>query len=165
MYLSDCLLAGSGTDWLTVNLSSRCTAEGNRILYQGPLSTLEAEYTAVQRVLMVVPAELHLQIVCCSLQGIMDMSLNLDRWNWGGWVYQDGSSIPGVSVLQRVFELLNCREHQVQWKVVHSGQPHKRYAELVEILRIGVRLAQPPPPPTLLPEQQCGQHLFVAQWV
>ena len=31
MYLSDCLLAGSGTDWLTVNLSSRCTAEGNRI--------------------------------------------------------------------------------------------------------------------------------------
>ena len=29
--LSDCLLAGSGTDWLTVNLSSRCTAEGNRI--------------------------------------------------------------------------------------------------------------------------------------
>ena len=32
VYLSDCLLAGSGTDWLTVNLSSRCTAEGNRIL-------------------------------------------------------------------------------------------------------------------------------------
>ena len=31
VYLSDCLLAGSGTDWLTVNLSSRCTAEGNRI--------------------------------------------------------------------------------------------------------------------------------------
>ena len=31
-YLSECLLAGSGTDWLTVNLSSRCTAEGNRIL-------------------------------------------------------------------------------------------------------------------------------------
>ena len=29
--VSDCLLAGSGTDWLTVNLSSRCTAEGNRI--------------------------------------------------------------------------------------------------------------------------------------
>ena len=34
VYLSDCLLAGSGTDWLTVNLSSRCTAEGNRILPQ-----------------------------------------------------------------------------------------------------------------------------------
>ena len=33
MYLSDCLLAGSGTDWLTVNLSSRCTAEGNRISF------------------------------------------------------------------------------------------------------------------------------------
>ena len=32
VYLTDCLLAGSGTDWLTVNLSSRCTAEGNRIL-------------------------------------------------------------------------------------------------------------------------------------
>ena len=32
VYLSDCLLAGPGTDWLTVNLSSRCTAEGNRIL-------------------------------------------------------------------------------------------------------------------------------------
>ena len=31
VYLSDCLLAGSGTDWLTVNRSSRCTAEGNRI--------------------------------------------------------------------------------------------------------------------------------------
>ena len=31
VYLSDCLLAGSGTDGLTVNLSSRCTAEGNRI--------------------------------------------------------------------------------------------------------------------------------------
>ena len=31
VHLSDCLLAGSGTDWLTVNLSSRCTAEGNRI--------------------------------------------------------------------------------------------------------------------------------------
>ena len=31
VYLSDCLLAGSGTDWLTVNLSSRCTAEGNRM--------------------------------------------------------------------------------------------------------------------------------------
>ena len=31
VYLCDCLLAGSGTDWLTVNLSSRCTAEGNRI--------------------------------------------------------------------------------------------------------------------------------------
>ena len=31
VYPSDCLLAGSGTDWLTVNLSSRCTAEGNRI--------------------------------------------------------------------------------------------------------------------------------------
>ena len=31
VYLTDCLLAGSGTDWLTVNLSSRCTAEGNRI--------------------------------------------------------------------------------------------------------------------------------------
>ena len=31
VYLSDCLLAGSGTDWLTVNLSSRCTAEGNTI--------------------------------------------------------------------------------------------------------------------------------------
>jgi hypothetical protein len=31
VYLSDCLLAGSGTDWLTVNLSSRCTAKGNRI--------------------------------------------------------------------------------------------------------------------------------------
>ena len=34
VYLSDCLLASSGTDWLTVNLSSRCTAEGNRILKQ-----------------------------------------------------------------------------------------------------------------------------------
>ena len=34
VYLSDCLLAGSGTDWLTVNLSSRCTAEGNRICYR-----------------------------------------------------------------------------------------------------------------------------------
>ena len=33
VYLSDCLLAGSGTDWLTVNLSSRCTAEGNRIYF------------------------------------------------------------------------------------------------------------------------------------
>ena len=33
VYLSDCLLDGSGTDWLTVNLSSRCTAEGNRIWY------------------------------------------------------------------------------------------------------------------------------------
>ena len=31
VYLSDYLLAGSGTDWLTVNLSSRCTAEGNVI--------------------------------------------------------------------------------------------------------------------------------------
>ena len=31
VYLSDCLLAGSGTDWLTVNLSSRCTAKGNTI--------------------------------------------------------------------------------------------------------------------------------------
>ena len=30
--LPDCLPAGSGTDWLTVNRSSRCTAEGNRIL-------------------------------------------------------------------------------------------------------------------------------------
>ena len=30
VYLSDCLL---GTDWLTVNLSSRCTAEGNRIFF------------------------------------------------------------------------------------------------------------------------------------
>ena len=29
--VGDCLLAGSETDWLTVNLSSRCTAEGNRI--------------------------------------------------------------------------------------------------------------------------------------
>ena len=29
--LPDCLPAGSETDWLTVNLSSRCTAEGNRI--------------------------------------------------------------------------------------------------------------------------------------
>ena len=33
VYLTDCLLAGSGTDWLTVNLSSRCTAEGNRIFF------------------------------------------------------------------------------------------------------------------------------------
>ena len=33
VYLSDCLLAGSGTDGLTVNLSSRCTAEGNRICF------------------------------------------------------------------------------------------------------------------------------------
>ena len=31
VFLSDCLLAWLGTDWLTVNLSSRCTAEGNRI--------------------------------------------------------------------------------------------------------------------------------------
>ena len=69
------------------------------------MSALEAEYTAVQRVLMVVPAELHLQIVCCSMQGIMDMSLNLDGWNRGAWVYQGGSS---------------CREHQVQWKVAHA---------------------------------------------
>ena len=37
MYLSDCLLASSGTDWLTVNLSSRCTAEGNRIFRCGSL--------------------------------------------------------------------------------------------------------------------------------
>ena len=58
-----------------------------KFLHQGPLSALEADYTAVQRVLMVVLAELHLQIVCCSMQGIMDMSLNLDRWNRGGWVY------------------------------------------------------------------------------
>ena len=36
VYLSDCLLAGSRTDWLTVNLSSRCTAEGNRILGDVP---------------------------------------------------------------------------------------------------------------------------------
>ena len=33
VYLSDCLLAGSGIDWLTGNLSSRCTAEGNRIFF------------------------------------------------------------------------------------------------------------------------------------
>ena len=31
VYVPDCLLAGSGTGWLTVNLSSRCTAEGNII--------------------------------------------------------------------------------------------------------------------------------------
>ena len=37
VHLSDCLLAGSGTDWLTVNLSSRCTAEGNRIFRCGSL--------------------------------------------------------------------------------------------------------------------------------
>ena len=37
--LSDCLLAGSGTDWLTVNLSSRCTAEGNRIWLSHESST------------------------------------------------------------------------------------------------------------------------------
>ena len=39
VYLSDCLLAGSRTDWLTVNLSSRCTAEGNRISH-GTCTTL-----------------------------------------------------------------------------------------------------------------------------
>ena len=39
VYLSDCLLAGSGTDWLTVNLSSRCTAEGNRIFRTAALDS------------------------------------------------------------------------------------------------------------------------------
>ena len=117
-----------------------------KFLHQGPMLALEAEYTAVQRVLMVVPAELHLQIVCCSMQGMMDMPLNLDRWNRGGWVYQDGSSIPRVSVLQQIFELLTCREHQVQWKVSHTTQPHKPYVELVEVLTVGVRLAHPHPP-------------------
>ena len=43
VYLSDCLLAGSGTDWLTVNLSSRCTAEGNRIFT--PLTRLQEAST------------------------------------------------------------------------------------------------------------------------
>ena len=103
------------------------------------------QYTTVKRVLMVVPAELHLQIVCCFMQGIMDMSPNLDRWNRGGWVHQDGSSIPGVSVVQQIFELLTCREHQVQWKVVHAMQPHKRHVELVEVFTVGVRLVQTPP--------------------
>ena len=42
VYLSDCLLAGSGTDWLTVNLSSRCTAEGNRITSQRLLDQSQA---------------------------------------------------------------------------------------------------------------------------
>ena len=45
VYLSDCLLAGSGTDGLTVNLSSRCTAEGNRIFCG--TSTLKAGQGAV----------------------------------------------------------------------------------------------------------------------
>ena len=80
-----------------------------KILHQGPLSVLEAEYAVVQRVLMMVPAEVHLQIVCFSMQGIKDMYSNLERWNWGGW-----------GVLQRTFELLNCREHQVQLKVAHT---------------------------------------------
>ena len=56
-----------------------------KVLYLWTVS----EYAAVQRVLMVVPAELHLQVVCCSMQGIMDMSLNLDRGNRGG-----GGGIP-----------------------------------------------------------------------
>ena len=42
VYLTDCLLAGSGTDWLTVNLSSRCTAEGNRITSQRLLDQSQA---------------------------------------------------------------------------------------------------------------------------
>ena len=42
VYLSDCLLASSGTDWLTVNLSSRCTAEGNRITSQRLLDQSQA---------------------------------------------------------------------------------------------------------------------------
>ena len=41
VYLSDCLLAGSGTDWLTVNLSSRCTAEGNRIFVRNLFSVFK----------------------------------------------------------------------------------------------------------------------------
>ena len=42
VYLSDCLLAGSGTGGLTVNLSSRCTAEGNRITSQRLLDQSQA---------------------------------------------------------------------------------------------------------------------------
>ena len=127
-----------------------------KFLHKGPLSALEAENTAIRRVLMVVPAELQLQIVRCSMQGIMDISLNLDTCNRGGWVYQDGSSIPGVSVVQQISELLTSREHPVQWKVAHAMQPHKRYVELVEVLRVWVRLAQPPPPPaTTVWRTQC----------
>ena len=45
VYLSDCLLDGSGTDWLTVNLSSSCTAEGNRILVlQGDSQTVFGKF-------------------------------------------------------------------------------------------------------------------------
>ena len=39
--LTDCW-PGSGTDWLTVNLSSRCTAEGNRI-YSAPSAPLTTQ--------------------------------------------------------------------------------------------------------------------------
>ena len=50
VYLSDCLLAGSGTDWLTVNLSSRCTAEGNRIFEPNFVDTLTIQNDQISHV-------------------------------------------------------------------------------------------------------------------
>ena len=77
----------------------------------------------------------------------MGLSLNVDQWNKGGGggalAYPDGSAIPGVAALQTSFGLVSRRECQVQWKVAHVMQPHERFTELLEVLRVG-----PPAPPS-----------------
>ena len=112
-------------------------------------------YLAVQCVLEVVPPELLLQIDCCSGQGHVDLSINLDRWQRGGWQYPDGLSIPGVDSLRKIFDLLVMRAQPVQWRVTNLDKPNKRYVEL-SCLQLVCDKRGPPPPPPPATATECG---------
>ena len=141
--------------WVVVVLSDRGTAHGAtfglahphniRVIKPNPLSALEAEYLAVLRVLETVPGDLTLYIVC-SLQCHTNMLLNLDTWSMAGWKYWDGTPIPAAVTLRSLHDVLHNREGRVHWRVGTVGQRGKRLVDLMEILRVELRLFRPPDP-------------------
>ena len=67
-----------------------------------------------------------------------------------GWVYPDGSAIPGKTTLGDICDTLDTREGPVHWTTAGTGQMHHKQSQLWETLRVGVGLLKqraPPPPP------------------
>ena len=85
--------------------------------------------------------------VACWLQCQTDLLFNLDTWSQQAWQYQDGTSVPAAATLHRIHDIMHHREGQVHWKVGAVEGHSTRVNDLLDVLRVGLRLIKPPDPP------------------
>ena len=83
----------------------------------------------------------------CSVQCQIDMMFNLDTWSQKAWQSQDGTSIQAAATMRRIHDTLHHREGQVHWKVETVEGQSTRLNDLLDVLRVGLRLIKPPDPP------------------